>query len=141
MRRAFFIGIAIFSFVLFGQSVNAQTITKSQAARASTFARVELSRVRLAPCAETVKNCAANIIAASDQPLNDVPLTSFKVFYFTGNKVVAIMSYDIKEDDSVSGQRYRVEFTKNGGKLEFVQLGVQYRCARGPKGWAKKLCS
>lgn len=141
MRKSFFIGIAIFGLVLFGYSVKAQTISKSQAAKSAAFARVELSRVRLAPCTQTVKKCATTIIAASDMPLNDVPLTSFKVFYFPGNKVVAIVDYDINEDDSVAGHRYRVEFVKSAGKLEFVGLGVQYRCARGRKGWSKELCS
>lgn len=46
------------------------------------------------------------------------------------------------EDDSVSGERLRIEFEKKGKGWELVQGGKQYQCARGSKAgeWTKILC-
>lgn len=46
------------------------------------------------------------------------------------------------EDDSVSGERLRIEFEKRGNAWELVQGGKQYQCARGSSAgeWTKDLC-
>ena len=46
------------------------------------------------------------------------------------------------KDDSVLGERYRLEFEKTGNAWELVQGGKQYQCARGENAgqWTKELC-
>ena len=46
------------------------------------------------------------------------------------------------KDDSVSGERYRLEFEKTENAWELVQGGKQYQCARGENAgqWTKELC-
>lgn len=140
MKKNYVLPAVIF-LMLFGMgNLFAQPTSKAVAAKASIFKRIELSRVRLAPCEDTPRECAINMVRASDEPWDGQP-DKTEIFNFAGNKQVVILTFKIKGDDSVAGTRYRVEFRKNAGKLEFVQLGVQYKCARGRKGWSKALCS
>ncbi len=119
--------------------VSAQKTSLSAVIKASHFARVELSRVRLRPCEETPKQCALNVLKASDDTVDETP-ENIEVFNFKTNKIVVLATYKIDEDDSVAGRRYRVEFNKTAGKYEFVQAGKQFKCARGRAGWTKNLC-
>ncbi len=135
----FFFGlwlVLIFAFVQvgFGQKTSRWAVKNADA-----FARVELSRVRLRSCAETPKQCALNVLRASDDAVSETP-TSVEIFDFGKNKIVVLATYKVDEDDSLVGTRYRVEFNKNAEKYEFVQLGKQFKCARGRTGWSKKLC-
>ena len=129
----------LLTLLLFSQSVSAQKTPKREVAKAEDFVRVELSRVRLRPCAETPKQCALQILKASDDKISEVP-KSFEVFDLGKNKIVVLATYKINGDDSVKGTRYRTEFNKNEGKYEFVELGKQFKCARGRTNWSKKLC-
>ncbi|MBA3631429.1 MAG: hypothetical protein H0W58_01245 [Acidobacteria bacterium] len=128
--------VVIFAFVQMGF---AQKTSRCAVKNADAFARVELSRVRLRPCAETPKQCALNILSASDDAVSETP-TSVEIFDFGKNKIVVLAMYKVDEDDSLAGTRYRVEFNKNAGKYEFVQLGKQFKCARGRTSWSKELC-
>ncbi|MCW5960102.1 MAG: hypothetical protein KIS76_08055 [Pyrinomonadaceae bacterium] len=46
------------------------------------------------------------------------------------------------EDDSVSGERYRIEFLRKDNAWELVQGGRQFQCARGASAgtWTNDLC-
>ena len=134
-RFLFLISLA-FAFAQVGA---AQKTSIGAVAKASAFANIELSRVRLRPCEETTKKCALNVLSASDDRVTETP-SSVEIFKFGKNKVVVLLTYKIDADDSVAGERYRAEFNKNAGKLEFVQLGKQFKCARVRKGWSKRLC-
>ena len=127
------------TFFIFGQTIFAQKTPKREISKADNFMRVELSNVRLRPCTETPKQCALQILKASDDKISEVP-KSFEVFDLGKNKIVVLATYKIHGDDSVTGTRYRTEFNKNDEKYEFVELGKQFKCARGRTNWSKKLC-
>lgn len=132
--------VLILAFAMFFQCVPPQDDACEDIKNAEGFERVELSRVRLAPCADTPEKCALTILQASDANMTGKP-AKIETCKFGENEFAVLATYDVKEDDSVAGVRYRVEFNKNSeGKFEFAQLGRQYRCARGRTGWSKELC-
>ena len=137
--KFWFGAVLLMTIALFGQTVFAQNTAKSETAKADDFTRVELSSVRLRPCSESPKQCALQILKASDDKINKVP-QNFEVFDFGKNKIVVLATYKVDGDDSVKGTRYRTEFNKNEGNYEFVELGKQFKCARGRTNWSKKLC-
>ena len=138
-HKFWFGAVLLVTIALFGQAVFAQKTAKSEVAEADSFLRVELSNVRLRPCSESPKQCALQILKASDDKISEVP-KSFEVFDFGKNKIVVLATYKVNGDDSVKGRRYRTEFNKNEGNYEFVELGKQFKCARGRTNWSKKLC-
>ena len=137
--KLWFGAILLLAVALCGQTIFAQKTAKSEIVKADDFVRVELSRVRLRPCTESPKQCALQILKASDDAVSEVP-QSFEVYDLGKNKIVVLATYKVNGDDSVIGTRYRTEFNKNDGKYEFVELGKQFKCARGQKNWSKKLC-
>ncbi len=137
--KLWFGAILLLAVALCGQTISAQKTAKSEIVKADDFVRVELSRVRLRPCTESPKQCALQILKASDDAVSEVP-QSFEVYDLGKNKIVVLATYKVNGDDSVIGTRYRTEFNKNDGKYEFVELGKQFKCARGQKNWSKKLC-
>jgi len=130
--------VLVFAFCI--QCAVAQRASCEDIANAEDFERVELSRARLAPCGDSPENCALTILQASDAKVTEKPAT-MQVFDLCENLFAVLATFEVKDDDSVAGVRYRVEFNKNSeGKYEFVALGRQYRCARGRTGWSKELC-
>ncbi len=138
-QKIWFGAILLVAFALCGQTLFAQKTAKSEVVKAEDFARVELSRVRLRPCTESPKQCALQVLKASDDSVSEMP-KDFEVFDLRKNKIVVLATYRVDGDDSVKGKRYRAEFNKNEGRYEFVELGKQFKCARGRKNWSKKLC-
>lgn len=137
--KFWFGAVLLLMIVLFGQTIFAQKTVKSEVAEADNFMRVELSNVRLQPCTESPKQCALRILKASDDAVGEMP-KSFEVYDFGKNKIVVLATYKVDKDDSLAGVRYRAEFNKTEGKYEFVELGKQFKCARGRTNWSKKLC-
>ncbi len=131
-----FLLIAVLAFAQIGL---AQKTPRSAVAKASAFQRVELSRVRLRPCEETTRQCALNILRASDDAVSETPET-VEVFNFGASKTIVLATYKTVADDSLAGTRFRVEMNKRAGRYEFIELGKQFKCTRGRRGWSKRLC-
>lgn len=58
------------------------------------------------------------------------------------NTAIYLISMTGMEDDSVSGERIRIEFERKGKAWTVVQGGRQFQCARGTSAgkWTKELC-
>lgn len=96
-------------------------------------------------CEGTPEECAARILRELKIDITDSP--KFSTYYLGEadgtNLTVVLVSHLVTEDDSVAGILYRVELSlgdveDRSYKLE--ALGRQFKCARGRKGWSKKLC-
>ena len=97
-------------------------------------------------CEGTPQKCAAQMLKAVNIDAGSSP--KYKVYRLgerdERNLTIVFVTQTVKEDDSVSGIRYRLAISLGDVEdrtFKLETLGKQYRCARGRKGWGKSLCS
>lgn len=64
-----------------------------------------------------------------------------ETFALSNRVAVFLLTVIDNEDDSVAGERFRVEFKRVKGGYKLMRIGRQYKCALGgSRDWIKELC-
>ena len=101
--------------------------------------------------AEATKLCTKSLLECGSERLGyygvdgigGPPTDNFREETFTyGRTGVYLLTETGFEDDSVTGERLRLEFEKSGSGWKLVQGGRQFQCARGANAgrWTKEFC-
>ena len=98
-----------------------------------------------AECEATARICSLRFLEAAELTLGKNPIISeYRLGERDGrNLTIVFVTYTVTDDDSLTGVRYRLavslgDVEDKSYKLE--NLGRQFTCARGHKGWSKARC-
>lgn len=129
--------------LLFNFFGNAQNL-RSEVAVPTNFQKIETT-TNVPICRKTLKACGEEALTALDLAGFGGPdyiKFNTQTFVFSKGVSVYLLTITGLEDDSISGERLRVAFTKTKRGYRFVQVGRQFRCRRGKNAgkWTKELC-
>lgn len=98
-------------------------------------------------CRKTLSQCGKQILKEISPGgygvFDDLAREGIREETFALSNGVAIFLLTImsNEDDSVAGERFRVEFKRVKGGYKLTRIGRQFRCVRGgSRDWIKGLC-
>lgn len=122
-------------------------------ANAQKFSKVVTDASRWAPitlnseqdCTGAPEQCALEVLGDLNITVGDEPdFSVYRLGETDGKNVtVVFVSHLLEENDSVLGELYRLELSRNEAEdstYSLEALGRMYQCMNGPVGWRKTLC-